>query len=285
MADVYIYVLKCPESGDVRYVGKTKKISKRLAQHASEGSMGKIRSHKVNWVASLIEKGLRPVIEVDSVCCDETWKMVERERIAHYRALGCRLTNGTDGGDGATDMSDAQKLAISERGKAIYRDHPEKRKAISDRMKLKWEDPVYRALHLEAVQEACRTPEFREKISVLKKEMMSNPEARKRQSEIMTELCKSEEWRLDRHAKAKASRDTDEYRSRMSERSKSHWAREEYREKMSKVAGEWAKDPELKAKRSAAIKEAQSSPEFRKMKSDQMKAVWARRKAAKDAKA
>lgn len=96
----YIYVLKCPLSGEVRYVGKTvMPLKTRLSQHLRDKS----NSHKALWIRSLIEQELQPVIEaIETVLSDSNW--VERECywIKYYRTLNANLTNGTDGGEGVT---------------------------------------------------------------------------------------------------------------------------------------------------------------------------------------
>jgi hypothetical protein len=99
MGQSVIYVLKCPRTGEVRYVGKTAtELRERLRCHLVDARNGK--SEKCNWIRSLVTSGLWPIIEVDAVIPDGAdWKAIEIERIAFYKAKGCKLTNETDGGD------------------------------------------------------------------------------------------------------------------------------------------------------------------------------------------
>ena len=93
---VFIYVLKCPDSGAVRYVGKTNNIKKRMSSHLSTRS--RLRSSR--WIQKLIASGKKPVIDVIEETFD--WENRERYWIAFYRSSGCDLLNIDDGGVVAT---------------------------------------------------------------------------------------------------------------------------------------------------------------------------------------
>lgn len=96
------YLLLCPESEAVRYVGITKVSLKwRLSNHLSEARCGHKRSRRCSWIRGLLQKGLAPLIRHDVDVPDgANWEDIERARIAHYRDLGAILVNGTDGGIG-----------------------------------------------------------------------------------------------------------------------------------------------------------------------------------------
>ena len=87
------------ENGIIRYVGKTQKtLLYRLSEHVKESRSG-TKTHKCNWVRSLLAKKMSPKIEllceVDGNGCKE-----ETSWIALFRSVGVKLTNGTDGGEG-----------------------------------------------------------------------------------------------------------------------------------------------------------------------------------------
>lgn len=89
----YIYTLNDPETGEVRYVGKTSaKLQKRLVQHVHAAKSEK--THRDKWIKSLSS---RPTIELIEDVEDGLWEDRERFWISHFRTSG-RLTNIADGG-------------------------------------------------------------------------------------------------------------------------------------------------------------------------------------------
>jgi len=61
-----IYVLKCPISSEIRYVGQTKmSLIKRLGGHIYDATNRnkKKLNHKDNWILKLLKNGYRPLIE------------------------------------------------------------------------------------------------------------------------------------------------------------------------------------------------------------------------------
>lgn len=86
-----IYVLKDPNTGNVRYVGMTKKtLEQRLAGHIRETGNG----DKYEWINGLRETGQSPIIELIEKGANEN-KAITRERfwIDHYLQAGCDLLN------------------------------------------------------------------------------------------------------------------------------------------------------------------------------------------------
>lgn len=99
-----IYVLRDPDTLEIRYVGVTlRSIDARLACHLSEAKSGQGKSHRANWISSLLARDRKPIAEH---WCDvdpaRSWQDVEVEVIASLRVAGFRLVNGTIGGDGTT---------------------------------------------------------------------------------------------------------------------------------------------------------------------------------------
>jgi hypothetical protein len=96
---VYIYTLSDPETGEVRYVGKTLDMPHRMRGHlAVRGT-----AHRNSWIKSLRVRGLMPVMEeLERIenSDDTDWQEVERFWIAYFRFLGVRLTNIDSGGLG-----------------------------------------------------------------------------------------------------------------------------------------------------------------------------------------
>ena len=135
---VFIYTLTEPDGVTIRYVGKSNefRIVKRLTEHCRYSQL-KLHTHKNNWVKSLLEKGLRPCLNIIEECNEETYREREKYWVAFYRANGSDLTNSTEGGEGACRIhnrviSDIQKNHISETLKLRYKNHPEMYKNCSD---------------------------------------------------------------------------------------------------------------------------------------------------------
>jgi hypothetical protein len=143
-----IYILKCPISGDIRYVGQTKmKLIKRLGGHLYDafGRNKKKLNHKDNWIRSLSKNGFKPIIEgieVIPIEVDLTF-VLERERfwISEYKKK-YDLLNSTDGGEYSinnviviTDMS-------GEKNPMFGRNHTDISKKIMSEKKLGLYDGV-----------------------------------------------------------------------------------------------------------------------------------------------
>lgn len=96
-----IYVLEDPRDGEVRYVGVSIDPKRRLKSHKhAPRSKTESHTHKARWVATLERDGLAPRLRVIEEG-DGDWVEAEMRWIASYRAAGARLTNLSDGGEGA----------------------------------------------------------------------------------------------------------------------------------------------------------------------------------------
>ena len=58
----FIYTISHPLTNEVRYIGKSNTPRKRLFSHIDKRN--KTKSHKNNWIISLLKEDLRPIIEV-----------------------------------------------------------------------------------------------------------------------------------------------------------------------------------------------------------------------------
>ena len=89
----YIYSLIDPVTEEIRYIGKTVNPSQRLSAHIKSGY--KKGSHKECWIYGLLEKNLKPKMNIIEECLDDSW--IEREK--YYIRTLPNLTNHTEGGD------------------------------------------------------------------------------------------------------------------------------------------------------------------------------------------
>ena len=98
----YLYTLADPCKGEVRYVGWTSKTpERRLSEHLKD-AMRERGTHKRHWLREVLSELQRPVIRTIAVLnSPEEAKRCEIAYIAALKARGVRLTNGTNGGDGA----------------------------------------------------------------------------------------------------------------------------------------------------------------------------------------
>ncbi len=87
-APFYVYVHRRNDTGAPFYVGKGKGARLRVTQHRNP--FWKRVAEKAGWSASVVLRDLD----------EELAHLAEMELIAKYRAIGVRLTNLTDGGEG-----------------------------------------------------------------------------------------------------------------------------------------------------------------------------------------
>jgi hypothetical protein len=104
---VEIYGLYCPDTDELRYVGKAKDAGKRFKKHIDERTL----TRPVNrWVASLIRAGKTPVMRVLEIVPADQWEEAERRLIAEYRKT-CKLLNVADGGAMPSQTKEQRKTA------------------------------------------------------------------------------------------------------------------------------------------------------------------------------
>lgn len=63
MKKIYIYTLSSP-SGEIKYVGKTTDIKRRLSSHVSEAKKNPGKRYVLNWIVSLLKNNEKPVITI-----------------------------------------------------------------------------------------------------------------------------------------------------------------------------------------------------------------------------
>lgn len=99
MKIVYIYTLSDPTSNEIRYIGQTNDMEDRLSRHLSTYNL-QDTTKKNNWIVSLYQKGVVPLMELLDIGNSDIIDDLERYWIAQFRNWGFKLTNGTEGGDG-----------------------------------------------------------------------------------------------------------------------------------------------------------------------------------------
>lgn len=248
-----IYVLRDPISGEIRYVGKTvRAMADRLRGHIQR-SMRK-RTHRDCWIAGLMARGQRPLIEAIETAGDD-WAARESFWIQHFRRAGFRLTNQTDGGEGAPGaaVGESTRALLSVRQKERMQD-PSHRISIGEQVARSWTDERRRRKSQET--SARHTAEERERMSALQR----TPEM------------------LARQRAAQARFWTPEQRAARAEKVRSQMTPERIAAHAQKVKATTA-DPEWKREH-AARERAKWTPEMRAAQAERTRAQFRAKKEA-----
>ena len=96
---VYIYSLSCPKTGYIKYIGKAENPVLRLRKHIEESLRGN-NTKKCNWIKSLINNNLKPILNIEDCVNENEWIFWEKHYISLYKSFGFDLKNSTNGGDG-----------------------------------------------------------------------------------------------------------------------------------------------------------------------------------------
>jgi excinuclease UvrABC nuclease subunit len=95
---IYIYTLSHPLTGEVRYIGKTVNLRRRLSEHCTKKNY---HCKKSEWVKALLSQGLRPVILVIDEVEKEFVNETEQYWISQFKTWDFNLLNTQKGGDQA----------------------------------------------------------------------------------------------------------------------------------------------------------------------------------------
>lgn len=180
---VKIYVLKHPDTLEVRYVGKTvRSLSKRLGNHIANAKGNKHNKHLSNWIINILNKNKRPIIELLEECDYSVWQEREQYWISQFP----NLINLTKGGDGCLgfiqDESTKEKLRIAMTG----RKHTEEFKQnMSLRLKGKPLSEEHKANIGKANSGRKATEVTKQKLSESHKGIKQSEESRKKRSETI----------------------------------------------------------------------------------------------------
>ena len=112
LKNYYLYILKDPNTYEVRYVGMTRNPKTRLAVHIRSAKYHTCNP-KETWIHGLILNGQKPIMEVIETCQLGTWEVRERFWIDFYKQEGYDLTNWASGGYGQGDSKPKIKNRIA----------------------------------------------------------------------------------------------------------------------------------------------------------------------------
>jgi hypothetical protein len=234
----YIYALLCPQ-GEIRYTGKTNNPAVRLSKHISAARSGDTKHHTANWIRSLLDNGQKPEIEIVlEVPEGEPWQPYEIRMISEFKAEGHRLTNSTSGGDGLAGL-DLDALKKRNEAARLTRSTPEYKERLSAIMREVRSTPEFRAAASARIKKTWQDARIRERYMA----GMQTPEAKENRGRATRKRYQDPE-QVALHA----------------ERSR-RVARENPEAFTAFQAS--AQTPEAKAKRRASLSVAQSTPEYR----------------------
>lgn len=92
----FVYVLRCPDTNDIRYVGSSTNVMTRYTTHLAGGGNHRSRGRgnaKDRWIAAILDAGKFPVLEVVSVLPVLELIDAERKLVRWCESRGCKLTN------------------------------------------------------------------------------------------------------------------------------------------------------------------------------------------------
>lgn len=95
----FIYGLRCPLSGEIKYIGQTiKSINRRLTEHKCDK---RHNPYKINWINKLDKLGILDKLKIELLEECEKSLLNDREKfwIEKFKQEGNKLVNLTDGGD------------------------------------------------------------------------------------------------------------------------------------------------------------------------------------------
>jgi len=140
----FIYTLSDPDTNEIRYVGKTNTVRKRLYAHIIECKTDRT-THKISWIKSLLSNNKKPNISILDEVENDEWEYWEQYWILQLRSWGFNLTNIATGGICGNDYkrNDDTKIKMrkSKLGTKLSQEHKDN---ISNSIKmLANENPLY----------------------------------------------------------------------------------------------------------------------------------------------
>lgn len=90
---LYIYGLRDPRTGEMRYVGSSCNPKVRLHQHISDLKYANTGERKHRWLSQLVGLGLRPHVEILMRVQEKNRHEFEAWWITEYTNRGARLVN------------------------------------------------------------------------------------------------------------------------------------------------------------------------------------------------
>lgn len=101
-----IYILICPISKQIKYVGKANDPKRRLKDHMIDFRSRLGEFEKTKWLLELYRKNLKPEMEIVDTVDMNDWKKWEQFWIEYFISIGCILVNSGKGGNGLSTANE-----------------------------------------------------------------------------------------------------------------------------------------------------------------------------------
>lgn len=198
----FIYCLKCPTTGQVRYIGKANDPVWRLKQHISKAKHDE--THKSHWLLSLRKQGLRPVLEILEECPFDIWQERETFHIEQSLQLGHPLTNTYRGsrGPGVMPQETRDKLSAAQMGK---KKSPETLARMRAAQKGHLVTPEAIAKRTASRKGWSPSPETRERLRIARAKQERRPHTEETKRKV-SESKRGKKMNPEAHARAIATR-------------------------------------------------------------------------------
>lgn len=110
----FIYALKDPRDGEIRYVGKANRPKGRLSAHVSKARQRRGGgSRKDRWIWALLWMNLKPELVILEEVPKAGWCMAERRWVRKLQTEGSRLLNISEGGVDLPGENGVRKKGVS----------------------------------------------------------------------------------------------------------------------------------------------------------------------------
>jgi len=119
----YIYILIDPFDNNIRYVGQSSNIERRLKDHintSTNKNSYSYRTHKSCWIRRVIRNGQIPIVKIVEECNSLIESnIMERYYIEKYQKEGYKLTNSKS--EDVTEFSiiTKSKMSLAKKGKKL----------------------------------------------------------------------------------------------------------------------------------------------------------------------
>lgn len=281
-----IYALHCPDpSSNSVYVGKSARGMERPLEHFDNFELRRY-AHlpRAKFVMSCRKRGIEPEIVVLEVCASaDDLNEAEIFHIAAFRAMGMKLLNLTDGGDGVlghkfTDEARAKMSAVWERR---FEEDPGARDRLINQSRGYWAKPESLEKQRQKMLGTKQTPESVAKTSAAHRGAKRSPESKARMAAAAAARWEAPGYREKQVAAQKAAKSSPEAKAKAAEwaklASKDSHRTPEYRGKQSAAAKkQW--DEEARAKKSDAVTRLSENPEYIAKLSKARKLWWEKNK-------